>query len=110
MDRGRLHVLYVDCTFGRGGHSSLVLSKLSDKGRLIAIDRDPTAIAAAEKFKDDSRFLIEHQGFAALSDIADKHQKRFAQKCQTTWKRPSPFRHDHNKWQGQQNLKFHNNS
>lgn len=64
---------YIDCTFGRGGHSSLILSKLSDKGRLIAIDRDPTAIAAAEKFKDDSRFLIEHQGFAALADIAEQH-------------------------------------
>jgi len=65
---------YIDCTFGRGGHSSLILSKLSDKGRLIAIDRDPTAIAAAEKFKDDERFTIEHQGFAHLAEIAEKHQ------------------------------------
>ena len=65
---------YIDCTFGRGGHSTLILSKLSAQGRLIAIDRDPTAIAAAEKFKDDERFLIEHQGFANLADIAEKHQ------------------------------------
>lgn len=65
---------YIDCTFGRGGHSGLILSKLSKQGRLIAIDRDPTAIAAAEKFNDDPRFLIEHQGFADLQDIADKHQ------------------------------------
>ena len=65
---------YIDCTFGRGGHSSLILSSLSDKGRLIAIDRDPTAIAAAEKFKSDDRFTIEHQGFAHLADIAEKHQ------------------------------------
>jgi len=65
---------FIDCTFGRGGHSSLILSKLSDNGRLIAIDRDPTAIAAADKFKDDARFLIEHEGFAALADIAEKHQ------------------------------------
>ncbi|MBU2870227.1 16S rRNA (cytosine(1402)-N(4))-methyltransferase RsmH [Colwellia sp. E2M01] len=64
---------YIDCTFGRGGHSSFILSKLSDSGRLIAIDRDPSAIIAAEKFKDDPRFLIEHQGFAALDDIAEKH-------------------------------------
>ena len=64
---------FIDCTFGRGGHSSLILSKLSNNGRLIAIDRDPTAIAAAEKFKDDERFLIEHQGFAALAEIAEKH-------------------------------------
>jgi 16S rRNA (cytosine1402-N4)-methyltransferase len=64
---------YIDCTFGRGGHSSLILSKLSAQGRLIAIDRDPSAIRAAEKFKDDERFLIEHQGFANLADIAQQH-------------------------------------
>jgi len=64
---------YIDCTFGRGGHSGLILSKLSDKGRLIAIDRDPTAIKAAEKFSDDPRFLIEHQGFAHLAEIVEKH-------------------------------------
>jgi len=64
---------YIDCTFGRGGHSTVILSKLSEKGRLLAIDRDPTAIAAAEKFKDDSRFHIEHQGFAHLADIAEQH-------------------------------------
>ncbi|MCI2285668.1 16S rRNA (cytosine(1402)-N(4))-methyltransferase RsmH [Colwellia sp. MSW7] len=65
---------YIDCTFGRGGHSSLILSKLSSKGRLIAIDRDPSAIAAAEKFKDDARFIIEHQGFANLAGIAQQHK------------------------------------
>ena len=65
---------YIDCTFGRGGHSGLILSKLSSHGRLIAIDRDPSAIIAAEKFKDDERFIIEHQGFAHLQEIADKHQ------------------------------------
>ncbi len=64
---------YIDCTFGRGGHSSLILSKLSNEGRLIAIDRDLTAIKAAEKFKDDPRFIIEHQGFADLLSIAEKH-------------------------------------
>ncbi len=64
---------YIDCTFGRGGHSSLILSKLSEKGRLLAIDRDLSAIAAAEKFKDDQRFHIEHQGFAHLADIAQQH-------------------------------------
>ncbi|WP_440874523.1 16S rRNA (cytosine(1402)-N(4))-methyltransferase RsmH [Thalassotalea sp. PLHSN55] len=65
---------YIDCTFGRGGHSSLILSKLSAQGRLIAIDRDPTAIAAAEKFADDDRFVIEHQGFAELENIVEQHQ------------------------------------
>lgn len=65
---------YIDCTFGRGGHSGLVLSQLGDNGRLIAIDRDLTAIKAAEKFADDKRFLIEHEGFAELAAIADKHE------------------------------------
>ncbi len=64
---------YIDGTFGRGGHSSLILSKLSAQGRLIAIDRDPSAITAAEKFKEDKRFFIEHQGFASLANIAMKH-------------------------------------
>lgn len=65
---------YIDCTFGRGGHSGRILSKLNEKGRLIAIDRDLTAIKAAEKFSDDKRFLIEHHGFADLALIAEKHQ------------------------------------
>jgi len=62
--------IYIDCTFGRGGHSTQILSQLSDEGNLVAIDRDPTAIAAAEKFKDDERFAIEHHGFAELAHIA----------------------------------------
>jgi len=65
---------YIDCTFGRGGHSAHILSHLSDKGRLIAIDRDPSAIVAAEKFKDDARFTIEHQGFAQLEPLVERHQ------------------------------------
>ncbi|VEH67945.1 ribosomal RNA small subunit methyltransferase H [Rodentibacter pneumotropicus] len=43
--------IYIDGTFGRGGHSRLILSKLSQNGRLIGIDRDPYAIAEAKKFK-----------------------------------------------------------
>lgn len=65
--------IYIDCTFGRGGHSSQILSQLSDEGRLIAIDRDPTAIEAAKKFADDTRFGIEHNGFAELLAVAQKH-------------------------------------
>ncbi len=64
---------YIDCTFGRGGHSSVILSRLSEQGRLFAIDRDPTAITAAKKFANDARFHIDHQGFAHLQSIADKH-------------------------------------
>lgn len=66
---------YIDCTFGRGGHSGLILSKLDENGQLLAIDRDPTAIEAAKKFADDSRFTIEHQGFSHLYEIAEKHQR-----------------------------------
>ncbi|PCI60913.1 MAG: 16S rRNA (cytosine(1402)-N(4))-methyltransferase [Gammaproteobacteria bacterium] len=65
---------YIDGTFGRGGHSGLILSQLNEQGRLIAIDRDLRAIAAAEKFKDDKRFCIEHSGFADLQEVAQKHQ------------------------------------
>ncbi|SSZ30391.1 Ribosomal RNA small subunit methyltransferase H [Aggregatibacter aphrophilus] len=43
--------IYIDGTFGRGGHSRLILSKLSANGKLIAIDRDPKAVAEAQKFK-----------------------------------------------------------
>jgi len=57
--------LYVDGTFGRGGHSRLLLERLGPNGRLIAFDKDPDAIAAAEAI-DDPRFSIVHDSFAAL--------------------------------------------
>ena len=59
---------YVDATFGRGGHTRLVLSKLSSHGRLIAFDKDPEAIQAAQQI-DDPRFSIRHQGFADLGEL-----------------------------------------
>ena len=59
---------YVDATFGRGGHSRLILSKLSAQGRLIAFDKDPDAIAAAQQIQDP-RFSIRHQGFADLGEL-----------------------------------------
>ena len=59
---------YVDATFGRGGHSRLILSKLSPQGRLIAFDKDLDAIAAAEQIQDP-RFSIRHQGFADLGEL-----------------------------------------
>ena len=55
--------IYIDGTFGRGGHSRLILSKLSSNGRLIGIDRDPRAIAEAQKIQDP-RFQIEHNSFS----------------------------------------------
>jgi 16S rRNA (cytosine1402-N4)-methyltransferase len=59
---------YVDATFGRGGHSRLILSRLSPKGRLIAFDKDPDAIAQAAQIKDP-RFSIRHEGFAHLGEL-----------------------------------------
>jgi 16S rRNA (cytosine1402-N4)-methyltransferase len=59
--------IYVDGTYGRGGHSRLLLSRLSPKGRLVAIDRDLDAIAAAtsgETRVTDPRFSIHHTSFA----------------------------------------------
>jgi len=59
--------IYVDGTFGRGGHSRLLLSKLAPAGRLIGIDRDPEAVAAAATI-DDPRFRIVHSGFADMAE------------------------------------------
>ncbi|AVG15554.1 MULTISPECIES: 16S rRNA (cytosine(1402)-N(4))-methyltransferase RsmH [Chromobacteriaceae] len=60
--------VYVDCTFGRGGHSRLILSKLGPSGRLIAFDKDLEAIAVADRLAaEDSRFNIVHNGFETLS-------------------------------------------
>ncbi|WP_293500345.1 16S rRNA (cytosine(1402)-N(4))-methyltransferase RsmH [Roseateles sp.] len=59
--------VYVDGTFGRGGHSRALLAKLAPAGRLIAIDRDPEAIAAAAAITDP-RFSIVHSGFADMAE------------------------------------------
>ncbi|WP_435947192.1 16S rRNA (cytosine(1402)-N(4))-methyltransferase RsmH [Dryocola sp. BD586] len=58
--------IYIDGTFGRGGHSRLILSQLGAEGRLLAIDRDPQAIAAAQAI-DDPRFTIIHGPFSELA-------------------------------------------
>ncbi|ELM3721482.1 16S rRNA (cytosine(1402)-N(4))-methyltransferase RsmH [Edwardsiella piscicida] len=63
--------IYIDGTFGRGGHSRLILSQLGAEGRLIAIDRDPQAIAAAAQI-DDPRFSIVHGPFSALADYVQE--------------------------------------
>ena len=57
--------IYVDGTFGRGGHSRLILQRLGDQGRLIALDKDPMAIAAAHTIAD-VRLQIVHRGFEFL--------------------------------------------
>ena len=63
--------IYIDGTFGRGGHSRLILSKLADNGKLIAIDRDPKAVAEAKKIQDP-RFHIEHNTFSEILPICEK--------------------------------------
>lgn len=63
--------IYIDGTFGRGGHSRQVLQRLGDEGRLIAIDRDPQAIEAATQFANDPRFQIVHGGFGQLADYIE---------------------------------------
>lgn len=59
---------YVDATFGRGGHSRLVLQKLGPAGRLIAFDRDPEAVAVAREITDP-RFSIRHEAFSAIAGL-----------------------------------------
>ena len=59
--------VYIDATFGRGGHSQLVLNNLSASGRLIAFDRDPEAVLHAKKLAElDSRLEIVHSKFSAI--------------------------------------------
>ena len=60
---------YIDATFGRGGHTRLILSQLSDQGSLTAFDKDLEAIAEAATITDP-RFSIRHQGFNQLAQLA----------------------------------------
>ncbi len=61
--------VYIDATFGRGGHSRRILSVLNEKGHLVAVDRDPQAIAAGASI-DDPRFLLVHRAFGELGAAA----------------------------------------
>ena len=61
---------YVDGTFGRGGHSRLILERLGPRGRLIALDRDPQAVEAARQIRDP-RFSIAHTSFSRLAQALD---------------------------------------
>lgn len=61
---------YVDATFGRGGHSRLILQQLSPGGRLTAFDKDPQAVAVAQELAArDGRFFIRHEGFCHLAEL-----------------------------------------
>ena len=62
---------YLDGTFGRGGHSELILSKLGEYGRLIGVDRDPQAAESAKRFSHDPRFSFIHHDFAGIKTVLE---------------------------------------
>lgn len=65
--------IYIDATFGRGSHSQAILNSLSDKGRLLAFDKDPEAVAYAERnFLQDKRFTILHSSFARMDVVLEE--------------------------------------
>lgn len=66
--------VYVDCTFGRGGHSSGILQRLGESGRLVALDRDIEAIKSpqAKQLSNDKRFSLHHACFADLAAVVDQ--------------------------------------
>jgi len=61
--------VYVDATFGRGGHSRRILAALGENGRLLAVDRDPQAVAAGAAL-NDPRFALKHRAFGELAAAA----------------------------------------
>ena len=66
--------VYVDCTYGRGGHSKKILSKLGDKGRLLSLDKDLEAEEHAKKaFINDKRFKFIRANFSKINEIVEKN-------------------------------------
>ena len=65
--------VYVDATYGRGGHSRAILERLGADGRLIAIDRDPRAVAAGQSLaKQDKRFSLHHVAMSELGEVLEE--------------------------------------
>ena len=65
----------VDCTFGRGGHAAAILDRLGSEGRLLALDRDPRAVASREAtlLREDGRFFLEQGCFSRLEEFAERY-------------------------------------
>jgi len=71
------HGFYIDGTFGRGGHSRIILEKLSSQGRLLVVDKDPEAIREACSLQQqDERVIVAHRSFADIESLADTHSVR----------------------------------
>jgi 16S rRNA (cytosine1402-N4)-methyltransferase len=67
--------IYVDATFGRGGHSEAILARLNAKGRLLALDQDPEAIAhGKQRFADEPRISFEHCNFSQVAQVVAEHK------------------------------------
>jgi 16S rRNA (cytosine1402-N4)-methyltransferase len=65
---------YVDATFGRGGHTARILETLGGEGRVLALDRDPAAIAAGrQRFAGDLRLTLQHAPFSQLATLVPAH-------------------------------------
>ncbi len=66
--------VYLDATFGRGGHSRAILERLGPRGRLVALDKDPEAVASpqARRLSEDPRFRLIHADFRHMSAVADE--------------------------------------
>lgn len=65
---------YIDCTFGRGGHSQKILEGLGQQGSLLALDQDIEALEyGKQKFADDSRIILAHTNFSQITQVAKQH-------------------------------------
>ncbi len=63
--------MYIDATYGRGGHSAQILEALGESAALLAIDRDPAAVSdARERFAADARFSIAHGNYSQIGEFA----------------------------------------
>jgi len=64
---------YIDATFGRGGHTEAILNELGPDGRLLVLDQDPEAIAAAHALAErEPRLLVKHERFSSVGDVVNQ--------------------------------------